>query len=188
MTRPLLKLRTAQLEELFRENRSALKVLEQLEYELQFRKTAQAEYLLTKVQAAARVAKSGSLEAQSQPMQPPASTVSGTDSITAPQTKEKTVSTPPEARTPSSKPMVTPAPANVALPPSDTVSMADAYKKLKATPGTSWESIEQTRRQLVQASSPSRTASLSSEKRTELQADAKQINAAYAVLCRVRCT
>lgn len=59
------------------------------------------------------------------------------------------------------------------------ISLSDAYKVLKATPGSSWESIELTRRQLVQLASP---VVASDEKRQQLQCDAEKINAAYKVI------
>jgi DnaJ-domain-containing protein 1 len=66
------------------------------------------------------------------------------------------------------------------------MSAEAAYKVLKATPGTPWEVIEQTRRQLVEQANPSRIASLNSERRIQVQADAKRANAAYAVLRMAR--
>ena len=59
------------------------------------------------------------------------------------------------------------------------MSLSDAYKALKATPGSSWESIELTRRQLVQRASP---AVATDEQRQQLQRDAEDINAAYKVI------
>jgi DnaJ-domain-containing protein 1 len=58
----------------------------------------------------------------------------------------------------------------------------EAYKALKATPGSAWESIEQTRRQLVQQAHPDCLASMGAEKRAQVQAAARRVNAAYAVL------
>ena len=49
----------------------------------------------------------------------------------------------------------------------------DAYKLLKATPSSTWESIEQTRRELVQQASPARVSAMNAEKRAQLQAEAK---------------
>lgn len=59
------------------------------------------------------------------------------------------------------------------------ISPSDAYKALKATPGSSWESIELTRRQLVERASP---AVAIYEMRQQLQRDAERINAAYRVI------
>jgi len=63
----------------------------------------------------------------------------------------------------------------------------DAYKLLKATAGSTWESIEQTRRQMVQQSHPARLKSMSPERLAQVLADAKQVNAAYVTLSQARC-
>ena len=74
-------------------------------------------------------------------------------------------------------------------PPASAPAMPldDAYKLLKATPGATWESIEQTRRTLVQLAHPSRWKTLSTEKRAQAVAEAKRVNAGYAVLSQARC-
>ena len=64
----------------------------------------------------------------------------------------------------------------------------DAYKLFKATSGSAWESIEQTRRQMVQQSHPARLKSMSLEHRNQTLAEAKMVNAAYAALSQVRCS
>ena len=58
----------------------------------------------------------------------------------------------------------------------------EAYKVMKAAPGATWESIEQTRRTLVQQSHPSRWKKLSAEKRAQTLTEARRVNAAYAAL------
>lgn len=63
----------------------------------------------------------------------------------------------------------------------------DAYKLLKATAGSTWESIEQTRRQLVQQSHPARLKSMNPERRAQALTEAKRVNAAYAALSQARC-
>jgi DnaJ-domain-containing protein 1 len=68
------------------------------------------------------------------------------------------------------------------------MSVEDAYKMLKATAGSTWESIEQTRRQLVQQSHPVRLKSMSAELRSRVLAEAKRANAAYLTLSRARCS
>jgi DnaJ-domain-containing protein 1 len=66
--------------------------------------------------------------------------------------------------------------------------LEEAYKVLKATPGATWDSIEQTRRALVNQLHPSRWKPLSAEKRAQALAEAKRINAAYAALSQTRCS
>jgi curved DNA-binding protein CbpA len=63
----------------------------------------------------------------------------------------------------------------------------DAYKLLKATPGSTWESIEQTRRLLVEQSHPERLKAMAAEKRSSALAEATRANTAYATLSRLRC-
>jgi curved DNA-binding protein CbpA len=63
----------------------------------------------------------------------------------------------------------------------------EAYKILKATPGATWESIEQARRTLVNQLHPSRLKVLSAENRAQALAEAKRINTAYAALSQTRC-
>jgi curved DNA-binding protein CbpA len=63
----------------------------------------------------------------------------------------------------------------------------DAYKLLKATPGSTWESIEQTRRLLVMASHPEKLKGQAEGKRVQVLAEASRVNAAYAVLSQARC-
>ena len=66
------------------------------------------------------------------------------------------------------------------LPPPMTID--DACKVLKTTASATWESIEQTRRLLVQSSSPARTATVSAERLTQARAEARRVNEAHAVL------
>jgi len=68
------------------------------------------------------------------------------------------------------------------------ITVEDAYKLLKATSGSAWESIEQTRRQMVQQSHPARLKSMSLERRNQSLVEAKMVNAAYAALSQVRCS
>ena len=56
----------------------------------------------------------------------------------------------------------------------------------KVTATTPWETVEQTRRLLVQASSPSRTKGLTNLQRLEVQSQSRRINAAYGVLSQAR--
>jgi DnaJ-domain-containing protein 1 len=62
----------------------------------------------------------------------------------------------------------------------------EAYKVLKATPGAAWDTIEQTRRALVNQLHPSRWKPLSPDKRAQALEEAKRINAAYAALSQAR--
>ncbi len=67
------------------------------------------------------------------------------------------------------------------------MSLDDAYKVLKATPDSTWESIEQTRRLLVQASHPEKLRHVPESKRVQALSEASRVNAAYAALSQARC-
>lgn len=92
-----------------------------------------------------------------------------------------------EKKLQSALPMDLPKPAVAVVKRPDstpTMSVADAYKVLKANPGTPWELIEQTRRELVQLAHPARLALINVEKRDHILAEAKLVNSAYSILAR----
>jgi DnaJ-domain-containing protein 1 len=66
------------------------------------------------------------------------------------------------------------------------MTIDDARKVLKTKPCSTWESIEQTRRQLVQLSHPERLASMNAAMREHARQEARRVNAAYAVLSHLR--
>jgi hypothetical protein len=66
------------------------------------------------------------------------------------------------------------------------MGLDEALKVLRAAPSSSWESIEQTRRRVVQLASPVATSELSSERRDLLLDAARRVNRAYATLLRAR--
>ena len=97
--------------------------------------------------------------------------------------------------TPVGAPVATPRPAEPVKAPdvskqsaTPAMPVEDAYKLLNATAGSAWESIEQTRRQLVQQSHPLHLKSMSAERRSQVLAEAKRANAAYLTLSRARCS
>jgi len=192
-----------QLEEMFGSCRGSLKVLRQLENELQHRQVPRALALLEKVQAAmaasggdapretaSRAPTTPPPPAPAPPRQPdlwaqaPAPTVA---QVTPP---APTVAAVPPSQAPGPAPPTRPVDAAAAskpvAPPAPTMPLEDAYKLLKATAGSTWESIEQTRRQFVQQAHPSRLKSLSPERRAQYLSEARQVNAAYAVLSTQR--
>lgn len=79
---------------------------------------------------------------------------------------------------------------NTAAPQPDrvasTLTVDDACKALKTSPGATWESIGQPRRLWVQQSSPTQTATQSAEKRSQALAEASRANGAYAALSLAR--
>lgn len=190
MPRPLIQHGVGQLEEIFAKGKADAKLLKQLEHELQHRQVPRAVALLSEVQAAMRRG-AAAPQAPTVPSSPPVRAKApnspqlpllegaATPLNASPPASVRTVT--PAARPPELTP-VTKSPASP-LP----MPLEDAYKVLKATPGATWESIEQTRRTLVHQSHPSRWKTLSAEKRTQALSDAKRVNVAYAVLSQTRC-
>ena len=66
------------------------------------------------------------------------------------------------------------------------VSVEDAYKNLKVAPNASWESIEQSRRTIVELTRPDRLEKLNEERRQALRLDALRVNAALDALLQER--
>lgn len=203
MPRPLMQHGVGQLEEMFGSCRDSLQVLRQLENELQYRQVPRALALLEKVHAAmaasgdtprdttSRSSTTPPLPAPAPPRQPdlwrqtPAPTVAPVTQLPAPPVAA--VASP---QVPRPAPPIRPAEALAAskpvAPPAPTMPLDDAYKLLKATAGSTWESIEQTRRQLVQQAHPSRLESMSAERRAQYLSEARLVNAAYAALSMQR--
>lgn len=191
MSRPLMQHGVGQLEEMFAKGGADPKVLKQLENELQYRQVPRAIALLAEVQAAmygATPASPPGPAPEPPPARPPAPQ--------QPTLWERPAVLPTVVATPPALPPrpVTPSRpaenATAAKPdhsPSQTMPLEDAYKLLKATAGSTWESIEQTRRQLVQQSHPDRLKSRSPDQRAQAIFVATQVNAAYSALSRARC-
>lgn len=189
MPRPLMQHGVGQLEEVFAKGKADPKVLKQLEHELQHRQVPRAVALLAKV----RTAMVGASAAPKSPAEPAApaqasAPISQQPDLWSHPATQPTVSAPapactdaPAVRPPEPLPVVKASASAPAMP------LEDAYKALRATPGATWDSIEQTRRALVQHSHPSQWTSLNSEKRAQVMDEAKRVNAAYAVLSLVRC-
>jgi len=193
-SRPLLRFSVAQLEEQFSVSKADAKTLKALEAELQCRQAPRAVSLLTEVQAVLH-----GMEAIANPAAVPIPTLTpparqadlwGDQSSPAPRTSFVPAMTQPAPPRPAPVsagapivhvPTLRPA-ASRALDASSVMSADDAYKVLKATPSSTWESIEQTRRQLVQQAHPERIAVLSPERQVQAQAEAKRVNLAYAIV------
>jgi hypothetical protein len=203
MPRPLMQHGVGQLEDMFGSCRGNLQVLRQLENELQHRQVPRALALLVKVQAAMAASGDGPREPPSRaptappppapapPKQPdlwgqtPAPVVPPARLPPSPPVAVGPTLQPPRPA-PSVRPADAPAAPKPAAPTAPTMPLEDAYKLLKATAGSTWESIEQTRRQLVQQAHPSRVESLSPERRAQALSEARRVNVAYAVLSTQR--
>jgi hypothetical protein len=189
MSRPLMQLRVGDLEAMFARSKTDVKVLKQLEHELQYRQVPRAVALLAEVQAATYSAgpaapapeppKSAPRPSPQQPglWERPATPLTGP--VAAP------IAAPPPAEPiKAHSPPAAPKTLQAAQP---TMLVEDAYKLLKTTAGSNWQSIEQTRRQLVLHSHPARLKLMSPERRLQALEDAKRVNAAYMALSRARC-
>ena len=187
MHRPLIQKGIAQLEDMFAKCKADTKQLKGLrlkllKQELQHRHVPRAVALLAEVQA-----EMCDVDAEASPARP---------TTPIPQQLDLPVrrAAPPEVITPV--PVRTVAPeiklqepqpkASLIAPPL-TMPLDEANKILKVAPGASWESIEKSRRMLMNQSHPSRLKEFSAEKRAEALANAKRVNAAYAVLSQTRC-
>jgi hypothetical protein len=191
MARPLMQHGVGQLEELFAKSRADAKVLKQLEHELQYRQVPRAVALLAEVQAALYGLAPAAAPAFAPKAPPPVA-------VAPPQPSLWDVPPPPAIRPAGPAPAATaapvtarsaaaPTPARAPTPPAPAMALDDAYKLLKATPGSTWESIEQTRRLLVLASHPEKLRSLPEGKRGQVLAEASRVNAAHAALSQARC-
>lgn len=189
MARPLMQHGVGQLEELFANSRADAKVLKQLEHELQYRQVPRAVALLAEVQAAmyGLSPDPAAAPAVKSPAPPPAPQPSLWDAP-APAPGPAAPPPPAVAAPVAPRPAVAAAPARPATPSAPTMPLEDAYKLLKATPGSTWESIEQTRRLLVQASHPEKLRALPEDRRSQVLAEAKRVNGAYAALSQARGT
>lgn len=182
MPRPLIQLGVGNLEALFAKSKADVKVLKQLEHELQHRQVPRAVALLAEVQAA--ITKMQSVSPATTPSNP----------APAPVPKQQSLldrpATPAAAARPTEPVVKAIVPTPILKTPQAaqlSMSLDDAYKLLKMTAGSTWESIEQARRQLVQQSHPARLKLMSPEKRMQTLAEAKRVNAAYGTLSQARC-
>lgn len=201
MARLLMRHSIVELEQLFSFAKGDIKTLQALEDELKHRNVPRAVALLDKVQRSLRTAKPTpkSPEAHEPAPKPAVSGASPQGALWGEEPKRvpKTVvvtkvnqpAKPPSEAVPTEQPIKTPAPVVQPTRPVEVVppmSADEAYKVLKATSGSTWEAIEQTRRQVVQLAHPEKVAGLSPERRAQVQADAKRVNAAYAMLLKIR--
>lgn len=182
MLRPFFHSTIGQLEELFAKSKNDCKALRQLEDELQHRQVPRAVSLLEEVKAATKKFASAARVPTSQ-LGPVELTLPAGPG--APPTVNESIPLFPPQSIASGERAEKPAIAK--RPPSCTVSLDDAYKLLKATAGSTWESIEQTRRQLVRVAHPERLRSMSPDQRAQALVDAKCVNDAYAMLSQARC-
>jgi hypothetical protein len=185
MQRTLTRYGIADIEAMFASKRSDIAFLNILKHELQYRNVPRATALLKEVDAilantnhlsGTTSSMTGSVTANSRnlnqqgELQIPATTIPGASQVPKPLKVADSSSEISQAS------QVTANRINVEM----------AYRILKATPSSTWESIEQTRRQLVQRSHPSRVASMNEENRAKILEESRGVNDAYAVLSTLR--
>lgn len=204
MARPLMRHTVVELEKMFMAAEGDIKTLKTLEEELKYRNVPRAGLLLDKVQLALRTVQPTPTEVSKTISGPGTSGASPQGALWG-EEPERTVSPPvQEAVTQPVNPKIVTipegSPTKVTPPKAPTpkvserkpleemtaMSVEEAYKVLKSTPGANWDAIELSRRQLVQQAYPEIVAGLSAERRAKVQADAKLVNAAYAVLVSAR--
>jgi hypothetical protein len=177
-----------QLEQMFTKGKADLKVLRQLEHELQYRQVPRAVALLAEVETAMNGRAPATHPVAEPPLPPtkvPASAPKQPSLWEAQPSSAHPATVPSVAQLRPTAHMVMPPVANPQSPP--TMLIEDACKVLKTTLWATWESIEQTRRLLVQRSHPSLLRPLSDERRAQVLAEARRVNAAYATLQMARC-
>jgi hypothetical protein len=211
-TRPLMQNGIGALEAMFAESPADAKVLRSLQDELKHRQVPRAIALLQKV---AKALKSGSVpdaDVKLETMPPTltqlteikkrhrslavdkqpalwAENDNGAPRVTATSASAVPAKLAPSARAPvGSEHVLMSSPAE--KPPLKTetpsMSVSEAYHRLQAAPGTSWETIEETRQRVVQQSHPENLAKVSEKKRVELVIEAKRANLAYEVIRKER--
>lgn len=188
MSRPLMQQSIVQLNSLFSTSQTDSAVLKQLHYELKFRKVPRALELFEKVERALKACAGEAAPV----IQPKVEQSAILRVVRSPVALEKQ----PELW--SSDPALRPANANAKPEIATTVrpttpqavlvemSVNEAYRLLQANQNSTWESIEITRRNLVQTSSPERLSGMSDIKRTEALTETRKVNSAYAILQQLR--
>jgi hypothetical protein len=165
MTRPFMRHRIDELEVLFESCREDADGLRRLETELTFRQVPRAVSLLLKVR---KVIGGGEVRANDKQQD-----LFGNEALIPPPTLSR-------APKHSSEPPAFPAVPGNSFPPALAVSMSDienAYKTLRVTRAATWETIETSRRQIVDRAHPDAVSRLEARKREALRQEASRANA-----------
>jgi DnaJ-domain-containing protein 1 len=208
-TRPLMQNGIGALEAMYAESPADVKVLRSLQGELKHRQVPRAIALLQKVEKALQAEKTQEVGANLKPKPPEPAPVTELprlprkpdtgqqpalwDDADAPSTSSAASSTAPAAPAPSTSAPIAP---KVLVPPPEakhtsktetpSMSVSEAYQRLQATPGTSWETVEATRQRIVNQSHPQALAQLTEKKQVELVTEARRANLAYEVIRKER--
>lgn len=170
MTRPLIRHRIDELEALFESSHGEISTLMTLENELTFRQVPRAVSLLAKVRKvlAGEKMQDAAWQANLFNHQTPAVEPSPLRSP-----KPDAVQAVAPAPTPPSRPV-------------DTMTIEDAHKVLRVTPAATWESIENSRRRIVDRAHPDAVSKLSPAQRSAIEEEATRANAAYIAIVRAK--
>jgi hypothetical protein len=196
MARPLLAHNIGQLEALFEASKTEVKMLKQLEGELRHRKVPRAVALRTAVQEVIQSSQIVAAQDFSDSIMPPVThhgvltnaTVTanvGALAVTlvAPVPAASAVTMAAEETDQAQSPVQPCDPITAAdQGPRINSELADAYRTLRASPNSTWETIELNRRQFVQQTHPDSMARMTSEQRLQIQDQVERINAAYALI------
>lgn len=211
-TRPLIQNGIGALEAMFAESPADATVLRSLQAELTHRQVPRAIALLQKVEKALQSGNVSEADAELETMSPEQarlteilkrrrSLVSDKQPALWAENDDDAPAVP--TTSPSKAPAKQASSASVPVgrehvlvsPPSEKpplktdtpgMSVSEAYQRLQAAPGTSWETLEETRQRVVQQSHPENLAKVSEKTRIELVTAAKQANLAYEVIRKER--
>jgi hypothetical protein len=208
-TRPLMQNGIGALEAMFAESSADSKVLRSLQDELKHRQVPRAIALLQKVEKALKSDKVPEADAELETMSPERARLTELlrrhgslaadkqpalwDDNDAPAASATSASAVPAKPAPGASAPI--GPGVFVLPPeakpplkaeTPSMSVSEAYQRLQAAPGTSWETLEETRQRIVQQSHPENLAKVSETKRIELVTEAKRANLAYEVIRKER--
>lgn len=179
MSRPLLQFGIIELEALFAKSKRNMQALKNLEAELEFRQVPRARSLLASVRT---VINATHAMVPSDAELGPAVADRSSATLTQPEQGlfNSARSAPPEITRPASIGSKQASQSREDGPP---IPLSEAYRLLKANPGSSWDSIELVRQQLVQRASP---AVATREQQARLQEESNRINAAYKAIVVAR--
>jgi hypothetical protein len=162
------------LEQLFAKSKLDAQVLGQLEQELQFREVPRARALLSEVRRAMI-----DLGRRVTPSEGAPVSQGGLwdDAATSEMSAEAKLRIPAPVAAPDEVSETT-----------SSMSIEDAYRLLKVTLNATWEEIERSRCQLVHGSHPITLAPFGQLRKSQVVAEAKRVNQAYAVIANHRIT
>ena len=197
MTRPLARLGIDELEALFETSKHDLPALKRLIGELAFRNVPRATALLDKAQRVFKfieshrgrqVPEAHSTEAPKDLAGTPTPIQNGFEfdvPTFIPAELPKRSAKPSQVTVAQPIPVVLPTFTEPEQVPA-TMPLEQAYRVLKATPASSWDAIEFSRRQVVARAQPDKVAKLEPVKRKALLDEAREANIAYKVLLLAR--